>query len=104
VKVRIHPEVEVELGFAAEWLWKQGSKHAVRFLEDYEATVSRIEEDPELNPLMESVPAELNVRRRKLESFSYLVIYRIFETEALILAVAHTSRRPNYWMSRLQED
>jgi len=29
--------------------------------------------------------------------FPYKVVYRIRETDLYVVAVAHTSRRPNYW-------
>ena len=39
-------------------------------------------------------------RRKLLERFPYGIIYRIEGEEILIVALAHTSRRPGYWQNR----
>ena len=39
-------------------------------------------------------------RRKLLVRFPYGVIYRIEGDEILIVALAHTSRRPGYWRGR----
>ena len=42
------------------------------------------------------------VRRVPLRRFPFFVIYREREHDVQIIALAHTSRRPNYWRSRLK--
>jgi plasmid stabilization system protein ParE len=39
-------------------------------------------------------------RRKLLERYPYGIIYRIEGEEILIIALAHTSRRPAYWRGR----
>jgi toxin ParE1/3/4 len=39
-------------------------------------------------------------RSFKLRRFPYSIIYRISAEELVIVAVAHTLRRPGYWRSR----
>jgi mRNA-degrading endonuclease RelE of RelBE toxin-antitoxin system len=41
------------------------------------------------------------VRKARLRTFKYNVIYVIDDTEVVIVAVAHYRRRPGYWHSRL---
>jgi len=41
------------------------------------------------------------IRKRVLRKFRYSLIYTIEKDALLILAVAHHSRRPGYWVSRI---
>jgi plasmid stabilization system protein ParE len=42
------------------------------------------------------------IRTRILRKFHYSLIYTIESDTLLILAVAHHSRRPGYWLSRVR--
>lgn len=42
------------------------------------------------------------VRRVPLRRFPFFIIYRERDDDVQIVALAHTSRRPNYWRSRLK--
>ena len=42
------------------------------------------------------------VRRVPLRRFPFFIIYREREDDVQIVALAHTSRRPNYWRHRLK--
>ena len=39
-------------------------------------------------------------RRRLVRQFPYSIVYRIDSDRVFVLAVAHWSRRPDYWRSR----
>jgi plasmid stabilization system protein ParE len=41
------------------------------------------------------------VRKLRLRTFRYSVIYVANESEVVIVAVAHHRRRPDYWQTRL---
>ena len=42
------------------------------------------------------------IRKRMLRKFRYSLIYSIEKDALLILAVAHHSRRPEYWVGRVK--
>jgi plasmid stabilization system protein ParE len=44
------------------------------------------------------------VRRVPLHRFPFVVIYREREGSLQIVALAHMSRKPNYWRSRLKQE
>ena len=46
-------------------------------------------------------PYTSNTRRYLTRRFPYSIIYQLLESEILIVAVAHTSRRPGYWRDRI---
>ena len=41
------------------------------------------------------------VRRRVIDVFPYSILYVVLESHVLMLAVAHHSRHPDYWVDRL---
>lgn len=49
-------------------------------------------------------PLGHGLRRCHLKRFRYGLIYRIRGQSVEIIAVAHDSRRPGYWKSRLRND
>ena len=56
----------------------------------------RIARDPESLPIVDGAHRYLRMRR-----FPYLLIFRIPDDDrVIIVAVAHTSRRPGYWKRR----
>ena len=47
-----------------------------------------------------AAPHLAGTRRFLLHRFPFGIVYRDFGNRILILAVAHTSRRPGYWLDR----
>jgi hypothetical protein len=50
---------------------------------------------------MEQYSGPFDVRRILLERFPYAVIVLCRPEETVVVAVAHTRRRPLYWLERL---
>ncbi len=48
-------------------------------------------------------PASKNTRRVFVKDFPFAVVYRSDENGIVIFALAHHSRRPEYWQPRVQE-
>lgn len=44
------------------------------------------------------------IRKRLLRTFRHSLIYSVEQDGLLILAVAHQSRRPEYWIGRVRND
>lgn len=73
-----------------------------RLWQDIQNAVARISEYPEIG---EVVRRTRNlVRRVPLPHFPFLLVYRRRDDHLQIVALAHTSRKPNYWRSRLSRD
>ncbi|MDQ3397417.1 MAG: type II toxin-antitoxin system RelE/ParE family toxin, partial [Deinococcota bacterium] len=64
-----------------------------KFRSELNAVVNLLLEFPEAAPAV----TPKGVRRRLLHRFPYAVLYVLTGDLLLILAVAHTSRAPNYW-------
>jgi toxin ParE1/3/4 len=72
----------------------------VDFFREYDRVISQIEEHPLRYPKLETVETTRDIRRFLLHRFPYYVAYEVLSDEVVVLAVAHTSRRPNYWLRR----
>ena len=44
-----------------------------------------------------------NIRRAMLKGFPLYVLYRVREETIEVFAVPHTSQRPQYWKSRIED-
>jgi hypothetical protein len=76
-------------GLGAEFL---GAVHAV---------LGRIAASPGQFPAWGDNP---RFRRAVATRFPYVLFFHIIGDEAVVVAVAHSSRRPGYWLDRTEKD
>lgn len=95
MKLVLRPFVERDLDEAARWYEEQRPGLRGVFLKAVEDTLSRIEANPHLYPVV-----HLNVRRAALRRFPYGVYYRLIKDEIQVLAVVHDARNPAVWQRR----
>jgi hypothetical protein len=57
--------------------------------------IRRIEEHPKAWPLMGD-----DIRRYRLNRFPYGLVYMVYQSEIVVLAVMHLHRQPCYWKER----
>ncbi len=67
------------------------------FLSAVDATLPKIQSNPELGK-----PGKLGSRSWKIKRFPFRIIYLEQLDRFWIVAVAHLSRRPDYWIRRLR--
>jgi hypothetical protein len=76
---------------------RAGSAVEARFVAAVEEAVERIRTFPFVGGELSRSCRQIRVRR-----LSYTLVYRILNpTRIEVVAVAHTSRRPNYWGRRV---
>ncbi len=100
--LRIHEAASNEAAEAAGWYEKERPGLGAEFEQAIDAALDLLEE--EIVPLT-SVPGTAGtrgVKRLILRRFPYAVIVHERDTEILVLAFAHHSRRPSYWRDRLR--
>jgi plasmid stabilization system protein ParE len=90
-----HPHAEKELEQIEIYYDSIREGLGDRFRAEIEMTISRILKFP--NGWQ---PLSLVVRRCRLNSFPYGIIYRVKSGEIRLLAVMHNHREPNYWTYR----
>lgn len=90
-----HPDASQEAQDAYEWYLVRSHHIAEAFREALEAAGNAIRQSPQRWPeyLFET-------RVFAMKRFPFAVVYRARENRIEIIAVAHTSRRPEYWVHR----
>lgn len=97
VTVRILGGARAEMQDAADWYEAGRAGGAARFLAAVEHALAQIAEHPERYPAWQG---SSGFRRVLVNRYPYLVFYRLKGEIAVVHAVAHTSRRPGYWLKR----
>lgn len=92
----LHPEALAEAEAAAQYYAARNINASVAFSDALLAAIAKIERAPHI------FPARVHeTRRLLLRTFPFSVVYVFDEQSIFIIAVAHGSRRPGYWISRL---
>ena len=100
MKVRLLAEAHAEATEAACWYEDRQVGLGAEFLEALAKRLAEIEEHPDRYPRLETVRTKRDIHRTLVRRFPYNIIYEILSDEVIVLAVAHTSRRPRYWIRR----
>ena len=94
--VRLHPAASKELDRAVDWyIQEAGQRVAAGLIEDFDHLLTLIQEHPLIGALEKS-----GVRKLVFRRYPYTLVYRLKNSAITIMAVAHHSRRPEYWNSR----
>ena len=94
--VEFHPEAETELLEVARYYEKQASGLGEEFLAKLERVLTVLKAHPEIG-----APAQSGTRRAFTRRFPYAVVYLPESSRIIVVAVAHSHRRPDYWRRRL---
>lgn len=94
--VRFHRLAAEELRRAHAWYAARDSGVSIQFQEAVDDAITRIRDDPKAQPV-----ALKHFRWVRVRRFPYRLIFEQADADRiLIIAVAHTSRRPQYWRQR----
>jgi toxin ParE1/3/4 len=85
-----------EFAAAVRWYEKQRPGLGGEFFDAVVHATSLIQAQPEIGTLS----PDRRTRRVLVERFPYQVVYRLSADEIVIVAIAHTKRRPGYWRNR----
>lgn len=97
--VCFHPEATDELETSVEFYEARREGLGDSLLQEVQVTVARISEHPRIGALYK----ETGFRHLGVRRFPFVVFY-LDQPDALwIVAVAHASRKPNYWSGRTTE-
>lgn len=100
MKVRLHDDAVVEAEEAARWYSQQQRGLGKEFAQELKRCLKMLRANPARLPVLETAPRKVEVRRILMTRFPYKIIFEIIQNEVIVLAVAHGSRRPNYWLKR----
>src|SRR5450631_649446 len=95
-RVEYHQGATSDVKSAVSWYQKRSRKAGLDFIAELHRAADTISEDPERWPIGKN-----GTRRFLLWRFPFAIIYSELESVIMIWAVAHGSRRPEYWAERL---
>ncbi|HEY2068018.1 MAG TPA: type II toxin-antitoxin system RelE/ParE family toxin [Rhizomicrobium sp.] len=95
-KIRLRRQARTEIDEAAKWYDEQRDGLGAEFVEAYKNLTEKMRERPE------SYPAALgNLRKASFGRFPYILFYKIYARDVLIVACVHERRDPRHWQSRV---
>ena len=97
MRLRSHPGARREFHLAVDWyIAEAGKPVAMRFVEEVEHLRSLIIDNPRIG-----TPGRSDTRSFVFKRYPYSLIYRVHGDVLEVLALAHHSRRPDYWVGRI---
>jgi len=96
VKVRTSSAAELEITESLQFYFQESLDAAVDFMDELDEARELIGRQPTLYPLYFE-----DVRVKQLDRFPFSIYFSIGEDDVYILSVAHTSRKPDFWIDRL---
>lgn len=99
--IQFHPEAAQELLSAIEWYENQTGGLGGQFFANVTTCIREL-----CTPEMTGSSYSELIRYLRVKRFPYIVIYYLGDRENLkvVIAIAHTHRRPNYWMNRIVDE
>lgn len=101
MRVELHPEARAEFRAAAIWYDERQPGLGDELIADVKLTLDRIAASPRAYGQWPGADAvQPLIRRAVLSRFPYVVAYEEDPKRILVLAIAHSRRRPLYWLTR----
>jgi len=94
--LELHPQAEEEYLTALAWYAERSPVAAANFGKAFERAIRKVQEAPSRWPVYFE-----SCRKYTLHQFPFAIVYRVFPSQILVLAVAHGHRRPGFWRGRL---
>ena len=96
IKIKFHPDAELEMLDAAVWYEGEQKGLGKRFLDHVQEAVGNLSVDPGIYQIVAG-----DVRRKLVKTFPYGVLFRELPGHIVVIAVMHLHREPGYWQERL---
>lgn len=99
--VRPNAEAEGEFRDYIRWYENETAGLGDRLWLEIQTAIDLIGGHPSIGEVVRRVRTRGTVRRVPLRRFPFFLVYREHDDHIEIVALAHTSRKPNYWRDRL---
>ena len=98
MKIVLNAIAKQELDDAVEYYELQLAGLGKRFKREVKESLLRIQQAPTI-----WIREKEEIHRYLMHKFPYKILYSIESDHVFIIAIAHTHRRPNYWIDRILE-
>ena len=102
-RARYHPAARDELRGAIAYDEGDHPGRGVELEEAVRRVVRRIQLLPQSAPRWSRMRDPHEIRRAKVRRHPYLVVYAVLSDQLVVLAIAHTSKKPGYWRERIDK-
>ena len=103
MRLELHPDARAELRSAALWYDERRTGLGNEFIAEVSTALDRIGDAPESYPAWPGTRAAGPlIRKSTIQRFPYVIAFEGHERHVLVLAVAHSKRRPLYWLTRVK--
>ncbi|MDA0839734.1 MAG: type II toxin-antitoxin system RelE/ParE family toxin [Planctomycetota bacterium] len=93
--VKYHPEARTETIESTLFYDSRQTGLGDRFLSAVKDAEFFVQSNPEAGS-----PSEEQTRMHRIKKFPFALVYREYSDHIFVIAVAHLSRRPRYWLER----
>jgi len=100
--VRPNDAAVEEFRYYIHWYEAESLGLGDRLWSEIQAAISLISTFPSIGEGVGGLSVRETVRRVPLRHFPFRLVYREYTDHLEIVALAHTSREPDYWHSRLE--
>ena len=100
--VRPNEAAEQEFRYYIRWYDNESLGLGDRLWSDIQAAISLISAFPSVGSVVPRLGVRETVRRVPLRHFPFRLVYREYPDHLEVIALAHTSREPQYWLRRLE--
>jgi plasmid stabilization system protein ParE len=101
MRVRVLDEADAEIVEAIQWYDDRRPGLGDEFRKRIATALSQLADNPRRFSRLETVKLPDEIRRVMLDRFPYLLIYKVFAEEVLVIACTHAHRDPCYWVERV---
>ena len=96
MNVRFLTVAQKEVDDTVQWFNERAEGKGLEFLDELDRAIRRIRKFP-----LAAFEIETEIRRTLIARFPYSVVYGIDNETIVVIAVAHSHRKPDYWMDRI---
>ncbi len=98
--VRTNPFADDEIAYYVDWYAVRSTSLGERLWDEVQTSFKLLSDFPLIGEVVPRARLRGTARRIPLRRFPFFVIYRDLTDHVEVMALAHTSRKPNYWRGR----
>lgn len=101
MQLRFLEQAETELDWAAAYADAELPGRGSRLVTDFEEVIDWALTFPHSGKVIEEIDEGIELRAFLLGRFPYTVLLAVLHDQLVVIAIAHHSREPGYWMERI---